>query len=150
MPPAHTDNPPLDPAARWTVVYDGECGFCRTALALILRADTGRRLRPLALQSDEAARLLRDLTPEQRAASWHLVDPSGAYTSAGAAAPPLRRLRPGGAAPAALLASAPDATERAYQFVAGHRVAISRFVPSAAKRRASELVARRTAESASS
>jgi len=148
--PAPADDPPPDPGGRWTVVYDGDCGFCRTALALILRADTRRRLRPLALQTDEAARLLHDLTPEQRAASWHLVDPSGAYTSAGAAGPPLLRLLPGGAMPAVLLAAAPETTERAYAFVAGHRVAISRWVPSSAKRRATKLVARRTAESASS
>lgn len=145
-PPAGTGS---DPAGRWTIVYDDDCGFCRTALALILRADTRGRLSPLALGTAEADALLHDLTPERRAASWHLVDPSGHRLSAGAAAAPLLRLLPGGAAPAALLAAAPGATERAYAFVAGHRGELGRAVPASAGRRASSLVARRAAETRS-
>ena len=89
---------------RWTILYDADCGFCRTALAAILTADRDRRLRPLALGTAEADRLLADLTPEQRAASWHLVSPDGHRESAGAAGAPLLRLLPGGALPAAALA----------------------------------------------
>jgi predicted DCC family thiol-disulfide oxidoreductase YuxK len=128
----------------FTVLYDGDCGFCRTALALVLRADTARRLRPLALGSEEADRLLHDLTVEQREACWHLVDPAGQRTSAGAAAPPLLRLLPGGGVPAAVLARVPATTERAYAFVADHRSTLSRLVPAQAKRRATGLVARRS------
>ena len=128
----------------WTVIYDGDCGLCRTLLAPLLRADSARRLRPLALGTPEADRLLAELTVEQRDASWHLIDPDGGRTSAGAAAPPLLRLLPHGALPAALLAAAPRATERAYRFVAGHRTAIGRLVPAAAKRRATAAVARRS------
>ncbi len=135
------------PDGRWTVVYDADCGFCRTALALVLRADTRRRLRPLALGTAEADRLLADLDPATRSASWHLVDPAGAHLSAGAAAPPMLELLPGGTVPAALLAAVPRTTERAYGFVAGHRSAIGRLIPAAVKRRASAAVDRRTAES---
>jgi len=140
MSPETTDDP-----SRWTVVYDGECGFCTTALALVLRADTGRRLRPLALGTPEADRRLDDLSPAERAASWHLLDPTGRRTSAGAAAVPLLRLLPAGAPPAALLARFPDTTERAYRFVAEHRAAFGRLTPSRAKRRATAVVARRAA-----
>jgi predicted DCC family thiol-disulfide oxidoreductase YuxK len=129
----------------WTVIYDGDCGLCKTLLALLLRADTGRRLRPLALHTPEADHLLADLTPAQRDASWHLVDPSGHRQSAGAATPPLLRLLPGGAAPAALLAVAPAATERGYRLVADNRSVLGPLIPGPIKRRASMLVARRTA-----
>jgi predicted DCC family thiol-disulfide oxidoreductase YuxK len=138
-----SDSPPA--TADWTVIYDGDCGLCKTLLALLLAADTHRRLRPLALHTSEADRLLADLTPAQRDASWHLVDPTGHRESAGAASPPLLRLLPGGAAPAALLSIAPSATERAYRLVAGNRSVLGRLIPRAAKHRASALVARRTA-----
>jgi predicted DCC family thiol-disulfide oxidoreductase YuxK len=135
-------------AETWTVIYDEDCGLCRTLLAPLLRADSARRLRPLALGAPEADRLLADLSVEQRNASWHLVDPAGRRTSAGAAAPPLLRLLPHGALPAALLARVPGTTERAYRFVAEHRSPIGRLVPSAAKRRATGVLVRRTAETA--
>ena len=133
-----------DDAPTSTVIYDGDCGLCRTLLALLLRADTHRRLRPLALNTPEADALLADLTPEQRAASWHLIAPDGTRTSAGAAAVPLLRLLPGGTGPAAFLARAPGATERAYRLVADHRTALGRLIPSGAKRRATGTVARRS------
>jgi predicted DCC family thiol-disulfide oxidoreductase YuxK len=132
------------PDPRWVVIYDSDCGFCRTALALILRADAARALRPLALGTEEADRLLADLTTDQREASWHLVSPDGHRESAGAAGPPLLRLLPGGRTPAALLAGAPTFTQRAYEWVADHRSTLSRWLPSTAKRRATQLIASRT------
>jgi predicted DCC family thiol-disulfide oxidoreductase YuxK len=139
---ARDSTSPPDPS--WILVYDGDCGFCRTALAAILSADRDRRLRPLALGTPEADRLLHDLTTEQREASWHLVSPGGHRESAGAAGAPLLRLLPGGRAPAATLDKAPDLTQRAYEWVAGHRSTFSRLLPSSVKRRATRLIARRT------
>lgn len=133
------------PDPRWTILYDPDCGFCRTALAAILSADRHRRLRPLALGTPEADRLLPDLTPAQREASWHLVSPDGHRESAGAAGAPLLRLLPGGGLPAAALARAPATTERAYEWVAGHRSTLSRALPSRARRWATGLIGRRTA-----
>lgn len=132
--------PPTD---RFTILYDPDCGFCRTALALILRADTRRRLTPLALGTAAADTLLADLTPQQRAGSWHLVSPAGERTSAGAAGPPLLRLLPGGTLPAAILAAAPNATDRSYRWIADHRSTLSRALPAAAKQRATQLIAQR-------
>jgi predicted DCC family thiol-disulfide oxidoreductase YuxK len=128
------------PEPRWTVLYDPDCGFCRTALALILRADRARRLRPLALGTAEADGLLADLTPAQRGASWHLVSPDGHRESAGAAGPALLRLLPRGALPAAALAKAPDLTERAYRWVAEHRSTFSHVIPDKVKERATRLI----------
>jgi predicted DCC family thiol-disulfide oxidoreductase YuxK len=131
---------------RPTVLYDPDCGFCRWTLALLLRADRHRRLRPLALGTPEADELLADLTPEQRLASWHLVSPSGKRTSAGAALPAVLAELPGGQIPAAALARIPGPTERGYRWVAKHRSRLSRTVPASAKRRAAALIQARTRE----
>ena len=127
------------------MIYDGDCGVCKTLLALLLRADRHRRLRPLALGTPAADALLDDLTPEQRNASWHLIDPAGHRESAGAAAPPLLTQLPGGSLPAHLLARFPSHTEQAYRAVANNRSAIGRWIPSGVKRRATDAVRRRTA-----
>jgi predicted DCC family thiol-disulfide oxidoreductase YuxK len=127
-----------------TVIYDADCGLCRTLLALILRADTHRRLSPLALGTPEATRLLDDLTHDQRYASWHLIAPDGTRTSAGAAGPELLWLLPHGDVPAAILARAPRATERAYRWVAEHRNRLGPLIPDAVKRRATETIVRRS------
>lgn len=136
---------PAPPAGDWTVVYDGDCGVCKTLLALLLRADRHRRLTPLALGTPAADARLHDLTAEQRNASWHLIAPDGHRESAGAAAPPLLALLPGGAVPSHVLARFPRQTERAYRAVADNRSAIGRWIPSGVKRRATDTVRRRTA-----
>ncbi|HVY95599.1 MAG TPA: DCC1-like thiol-disulfide oxidoreductase family protein [Solirubrobacterales bacterium] len=130
-------------APAWTVLYDAECGICRTLLAGLLSWDRGRRLRPIALQASEADALLADLPPAERMASWHLLSPAGERWSAGAALPPLLRLLPGGAAPAAAFARFPGATERGYRWVADHRAALARLLPAALKRRADRYLMRR-------
>ena len=126
---------------RWTVLYDSDCGFCKWLLSGFLRWDRERSLQPLALQRPEAARLLADLEPEARMESWHLVAPDGARAaSGGEAIPLLLRLLPGGTAPAAIFARFPRLTDSGYRWVAAHRTGLSKWVPSAAKRRAGERV----------
>ena len=91
--PLHPEAPAL---AEATVIYDPDCGFCRWSLALLLRADRGRRLRPVALGTEQADELLADLQPAQRAASWHLIGPDGRRHSGGAALPKVLELLPFG------------------------------------------------------
>jgi predicted DCC family thiol-disulfide oxidoreductase YuxK len=134
--------------ATWTLLYDADCGFCRATLAGLLAFDLGKRVRPAAIQSPEGSRLLADLDPAARLASWHIVSPEGVRFSAGAGAPPLLRLLAGGRVPAAVLATAPGPTERAYRWVAEHRAGLSRLVPSGAKERASERIERHAADAA--
>lgn len=110
------------------ILYDRDCGFCKWSLDQILLWDRRGRLRPVPIQSAEAERLLPELSPEQRLASWHLVGPDGAAISAGAAAEPLARLLPGGRPLAYLLGRFPGATERAYQWVADHRSVLARVL----------------------
>jgi predicted DCC family thiol-disulfide oxidoreductase YuxK len=109
------------------VLYDRDCGFCRWSLDKILAWDRQRRLTPVAIQSDEGQRLLGPIPPERRLDSWHLVR-DGQVQSAGAAAPPLLDVLPGGPPLAALLRRFPRATERAYRWVAEHRDLLARLL----------------------
>jgi predicted DCC family thiol-disulfide oxidoreductase YuxK len=122
------------------VIYDDDCGFCRWSLALLLTWDRRGNLQPLALGTAEADRLLADLGPEERQASWHLIL-DGRRHSAGAALAPALRLRPAGRFPAAAFDRFPAATERAYRWVADHRRALGRFVPARARRWADRTIA---------
>jgi predicted DCC family thiol-disulfide oxidoreductase YuxK len=137
-----------DPS-RWVVLYDSDCGFCRWSLAQLLALDRRHALRPVALGSGEADALLAEITPEARAASWHLVAPDGRRWSAGAAVAPLLRLLPGARPPAAVLERAPALTERTYRWVADHRSSLSRLVPARSKARADERIAQAAASAGS-
>lgn len=119
-----------------TLLYDSDCGFCRWCLGKVLAWDRRHSLRPVAIQSEEAERLLAGMPEEQRLASWHLVDADGTVRSAGAAFPGLFRLLPGGAPLAGLTSRIPTATDRAYRWVAGNRSRWGRLVTDGAKRRA--------------
>jgi predicted DCC family thiol-disulfide oxidoreductase YuxK len=109
------------------VLYDRDCGFCKWSLDKILAWDRNRRLRPVAIQSEEGGRLLAEVERERRLDSWHLVE-DGEVRSAGAAAPRLFDQLPGGAPLAAVLRAFPGVTERAYRWVAGHRDLLARLL----------------------
>jgi predicted DCC family thiol-disulfide oxidoreductase YuxK len=130
----------------WAVLYDADCGSCTWLVSWLLRWDSAGRLRPIALQRSEADDLLRELTPAERMASWHLISPTGERCSGGAAVPPLLRLLPAGRLPAAGFARLSTFTDRAYRWAAEHRSELSKWVPSSAKRRAAECVRRREQE----
>jgi predicted DCC family thiol-disulfide oxidoreductase YuxK len=124
----------------WVVLYDGACGFCKWVLAFLLRLDRERRLRPLALQREEADAFLTGLAPEARMASFHLVAPGGRRLSGGEALPPLLGLLRGGRLPAAALDRLPALTDAGYRWIAANRTRLSRFGPRRSKRRAAERV----------
>jgi predicted DCC family thiol-disulfide oxidoreductase YuxK len=128
---------------RTTVLYDGDCRFCRASLALLLAWDRRGRLRPVPLQSEEAEQLLPRLGPDERMASMHAAPENGSPASGGAALPTLLREVPGGAPLAAVAARFPRAAERGYAAVAGNRSVLSKLVPAAVSRRADELVRKR-------
>jgi predicted DCC family thiol-disulfide oxidoreductase YuxK len=139
---------PIDMALRsysWSVIYDSDCGFCRWAMAWVLRVDRHHRLRPVALESPEADGLLAGVPSDVRTASWHLLSPEGRRYSAGEGLPPLLRLLPGGRAPATLAAAAQPLTNLLYRAVANSRSALGPRVTDNAKRRADELIAERSA-----
>ena len=115
-----------DPEA--TVLYDEDCGFCKWSLDKILAWDRSQKLRPVPIQSEEGQRLLSGVPEGRRLDSWHLVDAEGSVRSAGAAAPPLFDLMPGGRPLAAAGRAFPRATERAYRAVAGNRDRLARLL----------------------
>jgi predicted DCC family thiol-disulfide oxidoreductase YuxK len=104
-----------------------------------------RRIRPLALQEPEAERLLAGMGEEERMGSWHLVLADGSIRSAGAAAPDLLRLLPGGRPLAGLAAAFPRATELAYRAIAAKRGAIGRLIGHRARERARARIRERSA-----
>ena len=112
----------------YLILYDEDCGFCRWSLSKILDWDRGKRLRPVALQSEEADEYLGDMHQGRKMASWHLVDPEGTVWSAGAAAAPLFRLLPGGGLLALIAAAVPGFTEWLYRLIAGNRELLARFI----------------------
>jgi len=119
-----------------TLIYDRDCGFCRWSLGKVLAWDRRRAVRPVALGTPEANRLLADVPAAERPTSWHLVDGAGTVHSAGAGFEPLFWLLPGAGPLAALAARLPGATERGYRFVSGNRSIWGKFVTDGAKRRA--------------
>ena len=123
------------------LLYDDGCNFCMWMIALILRRDHARRLRPVAIQAEEAEPLLADLDDERRIASWHAIEPGGRRTSGGDAFPVVLGAVPA-LKPFALLANVTPAPVRrwGYRLVAERRMQISRFVPRAQKDRARAFV----------
>lgn len=130
-------DPPL------TVLYDADCGFCRFCVARLLDWDVRRRLRPVAIQSEEGQRLLAPIAPEAQLRSAHVVDAAGRIHSGGAAVSVVAEQLPAGAPAAWIAARLPGPTDRAYRWVADHRTPLSRFVPRSLKRRATSRIARR-------
>jgi predicted DCC family thiol-disulfide oxidoreductase YuxK len=60
-----------------TLIHDSDCGFCRWLLATVLAWDRWGRPLPVALETEDADRLLAGMPNERQMASWHLVDADG-------------------------------------------------------------------------
>ena len=110
-----------------TVLYDENCGFCRRSVDWIRALARGDSLDFAPIGSETGERLLRDLSPDEHYASWHLVDEDGRRYSAGAALPPLLRRLPALRWLAPVTEAFPGATERAYRLVSRHRGLLGRL-----------------------
>ncbi len=126
-----------------TLLYDRDCGFCRTVLGFILMRDHERRIRPVALQDALAADLLPGMSEEDRFASFHLVADEGRILSGGRALTPLIAHLPGGAPVAAALARVQPLVDAVYGVVAANRSRIGPLVPRSLVRRADATIRRR-------
>ncbi|MCA9245559.1 MAG: DUF393 domain-containing protein [Planctomycetales bacterium] len=69
--------PPRDPCYGDTVLFDGACGFCRNAMRLLRRLDTGRRLRYLSLHDPQVAERFPGLPAERLMHEMLIIDASG-------------------------------------------------------------------------
>src|SRR5437867_9583815 len=90
---------PAEPAApprpsRPTLIYDGECGFCRESVELVLRWDREHRLAVIPFQ-EEARVAAFGIPLTALAAAMHLVLPDGRVFAGADAAPEILRLLPG-------------------------------------------------------
>ncbi|MEZ5075282.1 MAG: DCC1-like thiol-disulfide oxidoreductase family protein [Solirubrobacterales bacterium] len=90
---------------------DGECGHCRLAVRAALALDRDRRLRPVAIQSEEGRRLLGAVPADRQLGSFHLLTPGGIVISGPDAVPALARLLPGGTVPARTRSVQPPASD---------------------------------------
>jgi predicted DCC family thiol-disulfide oxidoreductase YuxK len=97
----------------------------------------------VALGTPEADCLLASLPEERRMASWHIVEPSGEVSSAGAGFAPLLRKLPGGWPLAFVADLLPGEAELAYRLVADNRTPLGRLIPGVVKSQAERLIARR-------
>src|SRR2546422_8673771 len=78
-------------AERPTLIYDGECGFCRKCVDLVLRRDREHRLEVVPFQDRERVATFGILLPAL-AAAMHLVLPDGRVFAGADAAPEILRL----------------------------------------------------------
>jgi predicted DCC family thiol-disulfide oxidoreductase YuxK len=111
----------------------------------LLRLDRGRRLRPVAIQSERGQELLRDVPEELRLASAHAVGPDGAVHSGGDAIPLVARALPFGVPVALVAGLVPALTRSGYRLVAGNRMRLGRLVSADRRARADAALARRDA-----
>ena len=111
-----------------TVLYDDDCGFCKWSLDKILAWDRSRALRPIPIQGAEGQQLLTAVPEAEHLNSWHVALASGEVRSAGAAAPDIFEVLPGGRPIAWLFRTFPSVTDRAYRLVAGNRDRFARLL----------------------
>ena len=111
-----------------TVLYDRDCGFCRWTLAQILNWDRAKRLRPLAIQSDEGQRLLAQVPTHERLESWHLVTPDGEVRSGAEGFPGLFARLPAGAPIAWLTGLLQGPSAAGYRLLVANRTRLGRRI----------------------
>ncbi|UCC81992.1 MAG: DUF393 domain-containing protein [Gemmatimonadota bacterium] len=105
----------------WTLIYDGDCQFCRRQVERLRRVDRGGRIETVPFQTADLARYGIDLTAAEEA--MHLVAPTATVFRGAEAARETLRLLPFGR-PLVWLLAAPGAmfaAERVYRWVARRR-----------------------------
>jgi predicted DCC family thiol-disulfide oxidoreductase YuxK len=122
------------------VLYDADCGFCRWAMAWVLRLDRRHLLVAAPIQSPLGSELLSDLSVEERLRAAHAVGEDGRRCSAGAAAAAVLGTLDRTRLLARVFRRWPRTTERLYAAVASRRIALGRFVGQPARQRADRLL----------
>jgi predicted DCC family thiol-disulfide oxidoreductase YuxK len=125
------------------VLYDGDCGFCKVMLAVLLRWDRAHRLGAVPIQSAPGEQLLQGVPTRARLESWHLIDGERTLHSGGAAIPVVLAILPRGGLLARLASRFPRPTSRAYEWVASHRVLLGRLFGARSRAWATRVIAER-------
>ena len=113
-----------------TLIYDGECGFCRQAVELIRRWDREQVLRFVPFQDGAAVARFAIGLPAL-AAAMHLVLPDGRVYAGADAAPEVLRLMPGKRwlAPLFRVPGVLPLARRVYAWIAARRHCLVRGAP---------------------
>lgn len=114
-----------------TVFYDGECGFCKLCVALLLQWDRRHRLYPMTIQEPEAQRLLASIPADERLLSAHVRTEGGAILSGADGAPAVLGQLPGGRPLAVLARIAMPLARLVYRLLTSARPAIGSILPPA-------------------
>ena len=72
----HPARPRID---RATIVFDGQCGFCRSGVAMLARLDGGRNFEFLSLHDTRCRQVLPDRSHGDLLKEMHLVEASGQW-----------------------------------------------------------------------
>lgn len=117
-------------AERATLIYDGECGFCRDSVRLVAAWDRDRRMDYLAFQDPGAVSRFHLRLPAL-AAAMHLVLPDGRVFAGADAAPEILKLLPGKRWVAGVFAvpGVLPAARRVYAWMAARRRCLVRSIP---------------------
>ena len=110
-----------------TVLFDGQCRFCRGQVALLRRLDLGRRLEFLSLHDPRVAEDVPEIPPEQLQQQMFVVDRQGQARGGAVAVRYLSRRLPL-LWPLALLLHIPGSLplwQAAYAFVAKRRMLLA-------------------------
>ena len=119
-------------AERATLLYDGECGFCRESVDLVAGWDREHRMDFIPFQDRDAVTRFGLALPAL-AAAMHLVLPDGRVFAGADAAPEILKLLPGKRWLAGLFAlpGMRPAARRVYAWIAARRKCVVRGVPAA-------------------
>lgn len=110
-------------AGRPVLLYDGECGLCRRAAAMVRAWDRPGRVALVPSQRRDEVPGLPPLAAEPLTRALHLVDPAGIVWAGAEALQELLRYLPGGWVVRWVfyLPGAPWLADRAYRWVAARR-----------------------------
>jgi len=113
------------------VFYDGECGFCKVCVAVLLAWDRSRRLYPMTIQEPEGQHLLASVPEDERLDSAHVRGAGGTIFSGAVGAPHVLRQLPGGSPLATVVTIAMPLVQAAYRLVTSARPVIGSILPAA-------------------
>lgn len=112
---------------RDTVLYDGQCRFCRSQIALLKVFSVSHRVDCISFRTTKASELFPEISHEQLMQQMYVVDPQG-HARGGADAVRYLSRRIPFLWPLALLLHIPGSLplwKRLYAFVARHRFSIA-------------------------
>jgi predicted DCC family thiol-disulfide oxidoreductase YuxK len=108
---------------RWTVLYDGDCNFCRRTVRRLQRLDRDDRLALVPYQDREVAEFFAWLSRDALEDTLHVVSPAGEVWTGARAVERLVPLLRGGRVPALIfrLPLVRPLADRVYRWIARNR-----------------------------